>query len=144
MAQDRDKTTTPSKRVNGVTRQHHNGVRRATRKLRLIVPQNLDGRSTACVQFNKIVRNVTSDLGGEELLSEIERHLVVSFAGAAILQGHQVAKLLSGEQVDVDEYSAVTTSMMRSASRLGIGRRAKTVTPPTVDEYLASRGRVAE
>lgn len=112
-----------------------NGARRATRRLRLITSKCLDGRSRAAVQFNRIVANVTADLGGNETLTEIERHLVVSFAGAAILQGHQVAKLLSGEQVDIDEYSAITTSMIRSATRLGTQRRAKDVTP-NLAEYL--------
>jgi hypothetical protein len=83
------------------------------------------------------VRNVTIDLGGHDLLSEIERHLIISFSGAAILQGHQVAKLLAGEQIDVDEYSAITTAMIRSATRLGTQRRERNVTP-TVEEYVAS------
>jgi hypothetical protein len=140
VAQDRAKTATLPKRRNGMSREHDNALRRARAKLRLITPQNLDGRSAACQQFNKIVRRVAADLGGSDALTEIEKHLITSFAGAAILQGHQVAKLLSGEEVDIDEYSAITTSMIRSATRLGTDRRAKAVSPPTVDEYLASRG----
>src|SRR5258708_1228354 len=74
------------------------------------------------------------DLGGDDALTEIERHLITSFAGAAILQGHQVAKLLAGEPIEVDEYSAITTSMIRSATRLGTQRRVKDVTP-RLEEY---------
>jgi hypothetical protein len=98
----------------------------------------LDGRSSASRNFNAIVANVSSDLGGRDALTEIEKHLITSFAGAAILQGHQLAKLLSGEEIDPDEYSSITTSMIRSAMRLGIGRRQKDVTP-SLSEYIASK-----
>jgi hypothetical protein len=100
--------------------------------------RHLDGRTSAGRQFNHIVRNVTSDLGGSDQLTEIEKHLIISFAGAAILQGHQVAKLLAGEPIDVDEYSGITTSMIRSATRLGTQRRERNVTP-TLSEYLEAK-----
>jgi hypothetical protein len=116
--------------------KRHNGITRAHRKLRLLTREHLDGRSTAAHTFNRIIANVTSDLGGQEMLTEIEKHLVVSFAGAALLQSHQVAKLLSGEEIDVDEYSSVTTAMIRSATRLGTQRRQKQVNTPDLQTYL--------
>jgi hypothetical protein len=118
--------------------KRQNAHLRATRKLRLFTETNLDGRSSASRNFNAIVANVSSDLGGRDALTEIEKHLITSFAGAAILQGHQLAKLLSGEEIDPDEYSSITTSMIRSAMRLGIGRRQKDVTP-SLSEYIASK-----
>jgi len=108
---------------------------RATRRLRLITAAEIDGRTMVGRQFNQIVRNVTNDLGGNDHISEVERHLIVSFTGAAILQGHQIAKLVAGEQIDIDEYSAITTSMIRSATRLGTQRRAKEV-HPNLSQYL--------
>jgi hypothetical protein len=62
---------------------------------------------------------------------------------AAILQGHQVAKLLAGEPIEVDEYSAITTSMIRSATRLGTQRRVKDVTP-RLEEYLRHKARTSD
>jgi hypothetical protein len=119
--------------------KRQNGHHRATRQLRLITAnQSLDGRTSVGRVFNTIIRNVVSDLGGQGEITEIERHLITSFAGAAILQGHQLAKLLAGEQVDVDEYSSITTSMIRSATRLGTGRRSKDATP-TLHQYLAAK-----
>jgi hypothetical protein len=94
----------------------------------------LDGRSHASRQFTGIIQRVMADLGGADNLSEIERHLITSFAGAAILQGHQLAKMLNGQPIDIHEYSSLTTAMIRSATRLGTERRAKEV--PDLQTYL--------
>jgi hypothetical protein len=118
---------------NGTSRKRivkrQTGQHKATRKIMLITTQHLDGRSGAAKQFNQIVRNVTADLGGNQALTEIERHLITSFAGAAILQGHQLVKMLAGQATDIDEYAAITTTMVRSATRLGTQRRQKNVVP---------------
>jgi hypothetical protein len=109
--------------------------RRVLKNLKTITgPGGLDGRSHASKQFTAIIQAVCSDLGGADNLTEIERHLITSFAGAAILQGHQVAKLLNGGPIDIHEYSSLTTAMIRSATRLGTERRTKEV--PSLDQYL--------
>lgn len=103
----------------------------------MITAQALDGR-IAAQSFNQIVHCVTSDLGGVDHLSEIEKHLITSFAGAAILQGHQLAHMLAGGTIDAHEYASVTASMIRSATRLGTGRRPRDTTP-TLESYLRAK-----
>jgi hypothetical protein len=112
--------------------QRQIGSFKAHRKLKLLTAEHLDGRSHAARAFNSIIARVTRDLGGAENLSEIEKHLVTSFAGAAILQGHQLTKMLSGSAIDVHEYATLTTAMIRSATRLGPPRQ-KDVTPSVAD-----------
>ena len=102
-------------------------------KLRLLTRDALDGRTKASKAFESIVGAIVADLGGNDELSEIERHLVTSFAGSAILQGNMIAALLSGKEIDIEKFSNNASSLLRGASRLGTGRRAKTVTPSVAD-----------
>ena len=119
------------------------GSRKASGKLRMITAQALDGRTRAAQSFNQIVTCVTSDLGGADRLSEIEKHLVTSFAGAAILQSHQLTHLLAGGTIDAHEYASVTASMIRSATRLGTERRPRDTTPDLAT-YLRSKAEANE
>jgi hypothetical protein len=118
------------------------GSSRARKKLKLITRDGLDNRSSAARQFNAIVLRVTADLGGADNVSEVEKHLVTAFAGAAILQGHQLAKMLNGDAIDIHEFSSLTTAMIRSATRLGTERRAREV--PTLRQYLDAKAEAAE
>jgi hypothetical protein len=78
----------------------------------------------------------TSDLGGADLLTEMERHLVMSFAGAALLQGRQHSRILQGEAINPHEYASVALAMLRAARLLGFDRRAKSVNAPNLRQYL--------
>jgi hypothetical protein len=109
------------------------GGRNAPNKIRLITRQSLDGRTKASRNFETIVNRIAADLGGE--ITEIERHLLIAFAGSAVMQQHLIAKLLSGQPVDVGEFSNNASSLIRGATRLGTGRRARDLTP-TLAEYL--------
>jgi hypothetical protein len=122
----------PQKRSGAVP----NGSRKAHRELRLITSEALDGRTRVSQAFNQIIAQITADLGGE--LSEIEKHLVTSFAGATMLQSRQLTELLNGKSVDAHEYASVCAAMIRSATRLGTRRRQKDVTPD-LDQYLRQR-----
>jgi hypothetical protein len=108
--------------------------------VRLLTPGALDGRTRASKAFDSIISGIVSDLGGDAELTEIERHLVVSFAGSAIMQKHLITRLLAGEQVDVSEFSNNASSLIRGASRLGTHRRARTVAP-TLQQYLSQTER---
>jgi hypothetical protein len=102
-------------------------------KLRLLTPDALDGRTKASKAFEAIIAAVTQDLGGDSELTEIERHLVVSFAGSAVMQQSLITELLSGQPVDVERFSTNASSLIRGASRLGTSRRARTVVPSVAD-----------
>ena len=110
------------------------GMLRAHGKLALITQTQ-----SATEQFNAIVQRVTRDLGGVDQISEIEKHLITSFVGAAILQGHQLNLILTGQPIDIHEYASVTTAMIRTTMRLGTKRRQKELNP--LDEYLYARSK---
>jgi len=104
-------------------------------KTRLLTRKQLDKRTSAAAEFDAIAKAIAQDLGGEENLSTVSKHLVEAFAGCAIHVGHINALLALGQQVDVIEHSQVISTMVRVASRIGVHRIARDVTP-TLAEYL--------
>ena len=101
-------------------------------KVRLLTRKSLDGRTRARKQFDAIANGIASDLGGEDHLSTVQRHLVEAFAGAAVHVHDLNARLLKGEAVDVLKHSQAISSMVRIAARIGIDRVARDITPPTL------------
>ena len=102
-------------------------------KARLLVRENLDGRTKARRQFDAIATGIAADLGGEDRLSTVQKHLVEAFAGAAIHVHDLNARLLLGEQVDIVEHSQAISTMVRVASRIGLDRLARDVSPSIAD-----------
>jgi hypothetical protein len=111
-----------------------NGLRRG--KQRLLTRKNLDGRTKAAHRFDAIASGIAQDLGGEDRLSTVQKHLVEAFAGCAIHVNDLNARLLLGQQVDIVEHSQAISTMVRIASRIGISRVATDVTPPSVADYV--------
>jgi len=103
-------------------------------KVRLLNCDALDGRTRARKQFDAIVRGIAADLGGEDRLSTVQKHLVEAFAGAAVHVHDINARLMLGEQIDIIAHSQAVSVMVRIASRIGIARLPRTV--PSLDEYL--------
>jgi hypothetical protein len=92
-------------------------------------------RSRAHRQFDAIARGIALDKGGEANLSTVEKHLIENFAGIAVVINDINARLLLGEEVDLLELCTLSSTSVRLASRLGLGRRARDVTP-TLAQYL--------
>lgn len=96
---------------------------------------NLDGRTKAAQQFDAIASGIAADLGGEEQLSTVAKHLVEAFAGAALHVGDLNARLLLGEKVDIVTHAHAISAMVRVATRIGVHRLPRDVTP-SLGEYL--------
>ena len=102
--------------------------RRRTRKLpKYIMPNrdNLDGRTYAAKQFDKLYSDISSDLGGD--LTAVERALVEGFCGSVIVLQALNTKLALGQAVDLAEHASVCSSMVRIASKIGLSRRSRLV-----------------
>jgi len=111
-------------------------------KVRLLTRDELDGRTTAAKQFDAIARGIASDLGGEDQLTTIQRHLVEAFAGAALQVNDVNARLLLGEDVDLIRHCQAITTLVRVASRLPVDRHKQDITPDPL-EYARERERAA-
>jgi hypothetical protein len=109
------------------------GNGRYSGKDRLLTRDNLDGRTKAAQKFDAIAEGIAQDLGGEEQLSTVQKHLVEAFAGAAIHVSDMNARLLLGQEVDILAHSNAISTMVRVAQRIGVNRILRDVTP-TLDD----------
>jgi hypothetical protein len=88
--------------------------------------------------FDKMVREIETDLGGRRQLSRIQGELIRAFAGAATTLQYLNVQVALGETsaIDLGGYATVASTMLRIGSKLGMLRRSKDVT--TLADYLAS------
>jgi hypothetical protein len=108
----------------GAARSPLHKKRRAHRTTKIVplTRDKIDGRSNAAKQFDAIASGIAQDLGGEDRLSTVQKHLVEAFAGAALHVNELNAKLLLGDKVDLISHSTAISTLVRVASRLGIQR----------------------
>jgi hypothetical protein len=100
-------------------------------KVRLLTRQSLDGRTKARKRFDAIVEGIAADLGGSGRLTTVQKHLVEAFAGCAVVVHDISARLLLGQPINLTEHSQTVSSLVRLASRIGLGRRMLDVTDLT-------------
>ena len=100
---------------------------------------SLDKSSGAGRFFERMVREIETDLGGRRELSRIERELVGAFAGAATTLQYLNVQVALGEssEIDLGSYATLASTMLRIGSRLGFRRRSRDVTP-SVQDYIAT------
>jgi hypothetical protein len=96
---------------------------------------HVDGRSLVARRYRDIMCSVASDQGGAEQLSEARLQLIRRFSATAVLAEQMEARLARGEQIDIQEYSLVVSTMVRVAQRIGIDRVPRDVAP-SLAEYL--------
>jgi hypothetical protein len=100
---------------------------------------DVDGRSAIVRRFKDITSAILADQGGAEQCSESRLQLVRRFAAAAVLAEQLESRLANGEQIDIQEHALLCSTLARLASRIGIDRRAKNITP-TLSDYLVGPG----
>jgi hypothetical protein len=97
--------------------------------------QDLDRRTKAAQVAVETKTNIMADLGGEDRLSTLERIMVENAAmSAAVLRDAHV-RWMQGQAVPVSELATLENTFNRTASMLGLSRRAKDVTI-SIDDYL--------
>jgi hypothetical protein len=97
---------------------------------------DVDGRGVVARRLKDITSAILADQGGAEQCSEGRLQLVRRFAAAAVIAEQMESRLANGEQIDIEEYALLCSTLTRLAQRIGIDRRAKDVTP-SLSEYLA-------
>jgi hypothetical protein len=95
---------------------------------------NVDGRSLVARRYRDIVSAVASDQGGTHL-SEARLQLIRRFSAAAVLAELMEARLARGEQINIQEYSLLVSTMVRVAQRIGIDRGPRDAAP-SLAQYL--------
>jgi hypothetical protein len=107
---------------------------RAT-KPQLLTREALDKRTNACKLFDRVCADIEADLGGRDQLSTIELQLIEAFAGAAVTLSDLNCRIALGQGIEPGDHALAVSAMVRVASRLGLSKRARDVTP-SLSDYL--------
>jgi hypothetical protein len=93
-------------------------------------------RATGAARFfDKMVREIETDLGGRRQLSRIQGELIRAFAGAATTLQYLNVQVALGEtgEIDLNGYATIASTMLRIGSRLGLQRTPRDVTQSVDD-----------
>jgi hypothetical protein len=104
----------------------------------LLTRDELDARCNAVKVFDKIIADVVADLGGRDQLSSLELSLVESFAACHIQIEALNCRVLVGETISLADLCTLISTQTRVASRLGLSRRPRDVSTPSLSAYLAA------
>ena len=107
-------------------------------KVRLRSLSDLDGRTVAAQKARAMVESLEADLGGADRLSTAKRALVTRAAVTAAIVESMETNALTGGDIDVAAYVALTNNLRRFLTTLGLERAARDVTPD-LDDYVASK-----
>ncbi len=108
-------------------------------KARLRTLADLDRRTKAAQEAFQLRDDIADDLGGWDHLSAMQKALVENTAVLGAMLRDTAAAYLSGEEVDRNEYMALTNAQRRLLADLGLERRTKNVTPKLGD-YIKNGG----
>ncbi|MCA1775119.1 MAG: hypothetical protein LC676_05785 [Loktanella sp.] len=97
----------------------------------------VDGRSNMARRFREITAEIETDLGGD--LTEAQRQLTARAATLAMWCEERETELALGQDFDAQAYATISNAMRRLLSDLGLERRSRDVTPPTLGEYLNAK-----
>jgi hypothetical protein len=96
---------------------------------------DVDGRSAIARRFKDITSGILADQGGADLCSETRKQLIRRFAAAAVIAEQLEAALVRGEAINVQEHALLCSTLTRLATRIGINRTPRDVTP-SLRDYL--------
>jgi hypothetical protein len=103
----------------------------------------VDHRSAWMRRLRDLVDAHTSDLGGDDHISEGERRLVRRCAMLTLQLEMMETRWAENDgeanTQQIETYQRVTGALRRTLESLGLGRRAKTV--PSLEEFLTQRAR---
>src|SRR5262249_7958540 len=102
------------------------------RRLHVVAPP--DGKWAR--RFRDVLAEITSDLGGADMLSEGQRQLARRVATISIACERLEGEAAAGEPIDLETYGKLTDRLGRALQRLGLERKPRDVTP-TLADYLA-------
>ena len=102
----------------------------------------LDRRRAPFKRYETIRSAVLADVGGEDIVTEVQRQLISKFASLALQLEMMEAAALEGTPIDLDLFGRCAGHLRRIAETLGIERKARDITP--LRERLAAEADVEE
>jgi hypothetical protein len=90
---------------------------------------------TAARRFHDLVVGHIADAGGRDKLSEAQFALIKRSAGLECELEQMEGRMSQGEQVDLDRYGRAASHLRRLLETLGLERKPRNVTPPSIEDY---------
>ena len=104
---------------------------------RFLLP-GIDHRTATARRLRDICETVMEDRGGQDHLSESEKQLARRIATIALACEVREAEFVETGELDAIEYVTMATALSRIASKLGIKRARRNVTP-TLEQLQSGR-----
>jgi hypothetical protein len=107
----------------------------------------IDGRSLWAKRASELLAATISDMGGDANVSEAERALAKRAAVLTVeLERREAAFAQVGavEDAALAIYQTTVNTLRRTLESLGLQRRPRDVSPPSVAEYLAHKAKQRE
>jgi hypothetical protein len=102
---------------------------------RYVDGQRLDQRSLLARRYRDISEAIVADQAGADQCSEARLQLIRRFAAASVLAEQMESRLANGQQISITEHALLCSTLTRIASRLGLERRSRNITP-SLEQYL--------
>jgi hypothetical protein len=99
--------------------------------------REVDGRTIQARRYRSLCGELASDMGGEPSAAQ---WLLICRCAALTVQAELLdQQIVTGGEVDVTAYTALTGALTRTLKTLGLERRAKDVSPgATIDAHAAA------
>jgi len=98
-----------------------------------------DKRGPVARRFRDIAAELTSDLGGHDLLSEAQRQIIRRISSMAVWCESEESKMADGQEVDMARFQMVSNSMRRLCESIGIKRQPRTIEAKNIRERLLKK-----
>lgn len=108
-------------------------------KMRPKTLDHIDGRTIAARRAHELIAAMSRDLTGSDddsQLTEGTKQLIRAAAVLGSMIESEQACWLGGDKIDMASYFAALNTQRRILVVLGLSRRVKDVTPPSVESYL--------
>lgn len=90
---------------------------------------NVDQRSSIARRYRDLMASTIADAGGLSECSQARLQLIRRLAALSVQLEALEAKLADGADIDIAEYTSLTSTLVRVVSRLGLNRVPKLVGP---------------
>lgn len=123
--------------ANGIELQAENKPNRRP-KARLLSLDDIDRRTNSGRRAFELRDRLVGERGGQQAVGTMRFLICNDVAAVSAMIEHELARWLSGEQVDASALATLMNVRRRDAELIGIDVEPRDVTP-TLEEYLAQK-----
>ena len=105
--------------------------------------RGVDGRSMVARRYRDVAIALADDLGGQDKLSEPTKILVRQAAAMTVQVEAIQAKIVAGEDIDLEQLTRLSNVLGRTLQRLGLKKGAPKPTSPLAAHFARPLGSAA-